>query len=151
MPEQLKIFTEQLKNDHHEKIDAVLSPEFLDLHEQEMSTPAPVVVKGEAYVVDDLLMLSLAVCTDIEMPCSICNAPTRVSLQNKNIFTSIPLSELPSSIFDCSTLIREEILMLLPQFVECKNGACPERQALKSYLKSDKKSETQNFPFADLH
>ena len=149
--EQLKIFTEQLKDDHREKIDASLSPEFLDLHEKEIKTSSPIVVKGEAYVVDDLLMLSVSIKTEVEMPCSVCNAAVRVPVQNKDIFISIPLSELPSSIFDCSDLIREEVLILLPQFVECKKGACPERQTLKSYLKTGKKKETQNFPFADLH
>jgi uncharacterized metal-binding protein YceD (DUF177 family) len=149
--EQLKIFTEQLKGDRREKLDASLSPDCLDLHEKEITVPSPIVVQGEAYVVDDLLMLSLSVKTAVEMPCSICNAAVRVSIQNKDIFISIPLSELPSTIFDCSALVREEVLMLLPQFVECKEGACPERQTLKSYLKTGKKEETQNFPFADLH
>ena len=151
MPEQLKFFTEQLRNDHREKINATLPPELLDLHEKEILTPSPIVIKGEAYVLDDLLMLSCSIKTEVEMPCSICNAATRVSIQNKDIFISLPLSELPSSVFDCSDLIREEILMLLPQFVECKKGACPKRQELKPYLKSEKKEGTQNFPFADLH
>jgi uncharacterized metal-binding protein YceD (DUF177 family) len=151
MTEQLKIFTEQLRNDHREKINLALSPEFLDLHEKEIQTPMPVVLKGEAYVLDDLLMLSLHIATEVLMPCSICNASTRIALQNKNILISLPLSELPSSVFDPTDLIREEILMLLPQFVECKKGACPQRQELKPYLKPEKKKETQNFPFADLN
>lgn len=145
--EQLKIFTQQLTNDHHEKIDLTLSPEFLDLHEKEIKTPSPVTLKGEAYVIDDLLMLSFHLATDVEIPCSICNSPTKVRLQNKDILISLPLSELPSSVFDYSDLIREEVVMLLPQFVECKKDACPERAQLKPFLKQEKK----NFPFADLN
>ncbi len=151
MPEQLKIFTEQLRNDHREEINATLSPEFLDLREKDITARSPIEIKGEAYVLDDLLMLSFNIKTNVEMPCSICNKPTSVPLQNKDIFISLPLSELPSSVFDCSSLVREEILMLIPQFIECKKGACPERQELKPYLKSEKKEEAQNFPFADLH
>jgi len=147
MTEQLKIFTEQFRDDHREKIDVVLSPEFLDLQEKEIKTSSPVTVKGEVYVLDDLLMLSFDLSTEVEMPCSICNKIVKVPLKNKNILISIPLSELPSSIFDCSDLVREEIVMLVPQFVECKKGACPERPELKPYLKK----AVQNFPFADLH
>ncbi len=147
MPEQLKIFTEQLRNDHREKLEVSLSPDFLDLNEKEVKAISPVVVKGEVYVLDDLLMLSFDLSTEVEMACSICNKSTKIPLQNKNILISIPLSELPSSVFDCSDLVREEIVMLIPQFVECKPGACPQRQELKSYLKKD----SQNFPFADLN
>lgn len=147
MPEQLKIFTEQLRNDQREKLNLSLSPDFLDLNEKEVKATAPVVIKGEVYVLDDLLMLAFDLSTDVEMACSICNKPTKVPLKSKNILISIPLSELPSSVFDCSELVREEIVMLIPQFVECKPGACPQRQELKSYLKKD----SQNFPFADLN
>lgn len=151
MVEQLKIFTQQLGYDQREKIDLTLPPEFLDLHEKEIKTPSPVVINGEAYVLDDLLMLSFNLSTEIEMPCSICNATTQVLLQNKNILISLPLSELPSSVYDYTDLIREEIVMLIPQFVECKKDACPERPRLKPFLKQEKKKESQNFPFADLH
>jgi uncharacterized metal-binding protein YceD (DUF177 family) len=147
MPELLKIFTEQLRNGHRQAIDVTLSPEFLDLHEKEIATPAPVVVKGEAYELEDFLMLEVSVDTEVEMPCSICNVPTRVPLTNKDIFISVPLSELPSSVFDCGELIREEVVILLPQFVECKKDACPKRAELKPFLKKD----PLNFPFADLH
>ncbi|MGD0665665.1 MAG: hypothetical protein ABSA17_08085 [Rhabdochlamydiaceae bacterium] len=147
MNEQLKIFTERLRNDHHEKFDLALPPAFLELNEKEIRAESPVAVKGEAYVLDDLLMLSFNLSTDVEMPCSICNAPTKVRLQNKNILISLPLSELPSAVYDPTDLIREEVVMLIPQFVECKKGACPARKELNPYLKK----ETQNFPFADLH
>lgn len=147
MTEQLKIFTEQFREGHREKIDVALPPDFLDLHEKEIRTSSPVTVKGEVYVLDDLLMLSFDVSTEIEMPCSICNKIVKVPLKNKNFLISIPLSELPSSVFDCSELVREEIVMLVPQFIECKKGACPERPELKPYLKK----ASQNFPFADLH
>ena len=142
----MQIFTEQLRDDRRQKFDTQLSPDFLDLHENEVKNQSPVIVKGEAYVLDDLLMLQFDLSTEIEMPCSICNATTKVPLQNKNILTSIPLSELPSSIYDATGVVREEIVMLIPQFVECKKGACPERKTLNPYLKQEKK----NFPFADL-
>lgn len=148
--EQLKIFTEQLKDGRKEKIDLVLSSGFLDLTEQEIQTPYPVIVKGEAYCLDELLMIALDVETAIEMPCAICNSATRVPLQNKNILLSIPLSELPSAIFDYSDLLREEIIILIPQFVECQAGSCPERKEIQPYLKTDNKAHSHNFPFADL-
>lgn len=150
MNEQLKIFTEQLRDGRKEKIDVVLSPDFLDLSEEEIQTPSEVRVQGEAYCLDDLLMLSLDVATEIEMSCSICNTDTRILLQNKNILLSMPLSELPSTIFDYTDLLREEIIMLIPQFVECTQGSCPQRKELQPYLKTNNKDHSHNFPFADL-
>jgi len=142
----IKIFTEQLKEDARQSFEVSFPGDFLELHEQEIQTPSPVAVKGEAYVLDELLMLTFDIATEIDIPCSICNKATRVPLQNKNILISLPLAELPSSIYDPSDVIREEVVMLIPQFVECQKGACPERKALDPYLKHEKK----NFPFADL-
>lgn len=141
----MKIYIDRLHD--HEHFEATLPPAFLDLHEKDIATPAPVIVQGEASIVDDLLMLTLSVKTEIEMPCSICNAVTRVPLENKNILISIPLSEISSAVFDCTDAVREEVVMLIPPFVECKQGACPQRDTLRPFLKK----ETQNFPFADLH
>ena len=66
MTEQLKIFTQQLGYDQRKKIDVTLPPDFLDLHEKEIKTPSPIVIKGEAYVLDDLLMLSFSLSTEVE-------------------------------------------------------------------------------------
>jgi uncharacterized metal-binding protein YceD (DUF177 family) len=146
MKELLKIFTDQLQEGETETIDLTLPPEFLDLSEKDIQTPSPILVKGEAYVVDDLLIFSLSIQTEIEMLCSICNGMTRVSLENKNIDLSLSLSELPSSIFDYSDLLREEIIMLIPQFAECSEGSCPKRKELKNHLKQD----PHYFPFKNL-
>lgn len=132
--------------DREQKIDEILPPEFLQLHEKEIGTPTPITVKGQAEAQDDLLILTLEVATEVGMPCSICNVPTKVALQNKDIIITIPLSEIPSSAYDCTEVVREEVVMLLPQFVECKEGACPMRKEIKPFLKQEKK----NFPFADL-
>jgi uncharacterized metal-binding protein YceD (DUF177 family) len=150
MTEQLKIFTEQLQEGQKEIINLVLNPNFLELTEQEVKTPSPVHVEGEVYCIDDLLMLSLSFSTEIEMPCSICNKVARVPLQNKDIILSLPFSELPSPIFDYTQLLREEILILIPQFTECHPKGCPQRKELQPYLKTEDKKKPPHFPFADL-
>lgn len=150
MKEQLKVFTEQLRNGHKEKIDISLSPDFLGLHEEGIQTTSNIAVQGEAYCVDDTLMLLLHFKTEIQMACSVCNAPTRLPLQNKNILLSFPLSALPSSVFDYSAHLREEIIILIPQFAECSQGSCPERKEMQSYLKTTPNDNRHNFPFADL-
>lgn len=147
MAEQLKIFTQQLSEDARETINLTLAPDFLDLKEDELRASSPVKIEGEAYVLDDMLMVQLEVETTIEMPCSICNKMTKVQLENKNVVVSLPLSELPSSVFDYTDLLREEIVMLIPPFAECKKNGCPERASLKP----KPKEPSQNFPFADLH
>lgn len=148
--EQLKIFTQQLRNGYKEKIDLKIAPDFLDLLEKEIRTPSPVMIKGEAYCIDDLLMIALDASTEIEMPCSICNTSARVLLENKNILLSIPLSELSSAIVDYTELLREELVMLIPQFIECNQQACPQRKEIQPYLKTSSEEKGHNFPFADL-
>ncbi len=146
MTEQLKIFTQQLSEEARETIDLTLAPDFLDLNEDELRASFPVKVEGEAYVLDDMLMIQLEVETAVEMPCAVCNKVAKIPLENKNVVISLPLSELPSSVFDYTDLLREEIVMLIPPFAECKKNGCPERTSLKSKLKET----NQNFPFADL-
>lgn len=146
MNEQLFIFTDQLQEGEHERINLTLPPEFLDLSEEEIQTPSPVQVKGEAYCLDDLLILSLDVATEIEMPCSICNQTARIPLRNEAIHLSLALSDLPSSVFDYSNLLREEIIMLIPLFAECSGGSCPERKEIQPYLHKDR----HHFPFKHL-
>jgi uncharacterized metal-binding protein YceD (DUF177 family) len=150
MESPLKIFTEQLRNGKREVIEHTLPSEFLDIHESDLSFQGPIDLKGEAYATDEHLILHLSAHAEVQMPCSICNQMTQVSLKAEDIYHTIPFDDLKSTIFDFTDLLREEIVLLIPQFVECQQGQCPDRTDVSKFMKSKAVSPQNHFPFADL-
>jgi uncharacterized metal-binding protein YceD (DUF177 family) len=142
-----KIFTEQLKEGHKEEINLVSPPDFLDLQEAEITLSSPVTVQGEAYTTDSELVLHLQASTEVVLPCSICNEPAPLSLSANEIYFTIFLYDLKSAIYDYTHVIRDELLLLIPQFTECREGRCPSRKDLEKY---QKKPHANSSPFADL-
>lgn len=152
--EQLKIYIDRLKGGHPLKIEECLSPDFLDIHEEELHFKEPVHIQGEAYLADDHLVMHLSIETEALLPCSICNDAVRTPIVAKNIYLTEPLSDIKTAIFDLTDHVRESILIQVPLFAECNGGKCPDRDNIKKFLKPEEKSsksgEVSYFPFADL-
>ncbi|HEX4838817.1 MAG TPA: hypothetical protein VFU89_00050 [Rhabdochlamydiaceae bacterium] len=154
MDSPLKIFIEQLRNGKRERFEHILPSDFLDINEPDLVFHSPIYVKGEVYATDEDLILQLSAHTEVQMPCSICNQMTFVSLNTEELYHTILLKELESTTFDFTDILREELVILIPQYVECQNSKCPERQSLSKFMKN-KAASPQNhswnhFPFADL-
>jgi len=155
MENPFKIFVDRLKKEDKHKIHEVVSPDFLDIHEEELSFHNNVIVDGEAYLAHDELILHLSAEAEALIACAICNegVPTKVRLEA--FYHAEPLDKIKGAIFDYQELLRENILVETPEFVECE-GNCPKRKVLKKYLKSeessvDKKSDPEGYkPFSDL-
>lgn len=146
-----KIFIDRLKGGQTEKIDEMADPLFLSVDEKELSFPSKIEVKGEAYLTDDHLIIRLKVKTVAKMPCAICNEMIERELKVDNFTHAQPIEEIPSAVFDYSELLREALLLDLPQYVECNKGNCPERATIAPFLRSQAKVEkTTYFPFADM-
>ena len=50
-------------------------------------------------------------------------------------------------------MLRDEILLEVPQFAECGNGQCPSRIEIQKYLKQtddDQEDDEGHHPFAQL-
>ncbi len=150
MDSPLKIFTEQLRDGKREQIEHVLPPDFLGLGEPDLIFQHPIYLKGEVYATDEDLILQLSAHTEVKMPCSICNDMTFVTLKTEELYHTILLSELESTTFDFTDILREEIVILIPQYVECQQGNCPERKVISKFMKSKVVSPQNHFPFADL-
>lgn len=148
MESLFKIYVDRLKDSEVEKIDLQVTPTFLEVNDEELSFQNPVTLSGEAYLASDHLILQLKARTQASMPCSICNNQIEISIAVENSYHSIPLAELKGAIFDYTELLREAILLQAPQFTECQNGKCPERENVKKFLK--KPSTSTHFPFAEL-
>ena len=143
----LTIYVDRLKEGQEELFEGTMSTSFLgtDPHFQET-----VFLSAKACVTGDLLILKLEANTTAFLPCSICNEQVPVPLELADIYHDKDLKEIPS-VFDFSDLLREDLLLQLPQFTECK-GNCPERQSIKNYLKQSPEQDTSSvqFPFSNL-
>ena len=54
-----RIYVEQLRDGHSEKLNETLAPDFLEVHEADLSFVDPVIVSGEAYLADNELILQV--------------------------------------------------------------------------------------------
>jgi uncharacterized metal-binding protein YceD (DUF177 family) len=154
--ENLKIYIDRLKNGQTQKIEESLSPEFLEIDEEDLVFDDPIILHGEAYIANEDLVIQLNIDTFVYLPCSICNDAVHTPITIKNIYLTRLLSEIPSAIFDLTEEIRESILLQTPLFAECNQGRCPERENIRKFLKNEQDipeigdKPHYNFPFADL-
>lgn len=153
MQNSFKIFVDQLKHGHVERIEEEYSPEFLDVHEKELNFDHQVRVQGEAYTADGDLILHLDIKTEATLPCLICNEPVFVPIHVENFYHYEPLEEMKSAVFSMENVIREAILLETPSFAECLGG-CPKRKDVDKYLrKPSNSSDEENLgyrPFENL-
>lgn len=154
MEDLFKIYIERLREGEKEELSFQCASTFLELEEEEVSAAEHVNVKIEAYLTESHLILRMSGKTKISLPCSICNELTEVVIEIQNLYHNVPLEEITNGIYDFSEALREGLLLELPLFAECNQGACPKREEIRPYLKKDssKKNDDDNqyFPFSDL-
>ncbi len=156
MDDCFKIYIEQLRDGQSEKICETFSAELLDVDEVELTFDTEVKVEGEAYLTEEMLLLHLTIHTSFLMPCAICNANVRRKIEIKGLYHPQPLAEIKSSVFNFKSLLRELILLEVPQFAECE-GKCPKREEIAHYFKVKQEMGTAELeddgyqPFANLN
>ena len=152
--EAFRIYVDQLREGQVEEISETLNPDFLDIHEKELSFSEPIVIDGEAYLTDDSLVMRLNASTSAKMPCSICNEQVEVGIKLKDFYHSEPLSEIKTGVYNFSEMLREAILLEVPPFAECFEGKCPTRAEVHKYMKlpsEQVEEEDEGYqPFANL-
>lgn len=152
--ECFKIYVEQLRDGHVEKIDESIPSDFLGVQEKDLEFRDKVKVQGEAYLADDVLILHLNMESDAIIPCSICNKPVAYHVVILGLYHMEPLENIKAGIFYFNEIVREAILLETPRFTECENGQCPARKEISRYLKEPSASsneEAEGFkPFADF-
>ena len=149
MSEPFCIYIDRLKGDEVQKIDLTLPPDFFEVNEPGIGLNAPVKVSGQAYLTDDDLVLHLTASTVMQMPCAICNKMVPITLAIKDFYHAEPLSNIRTAVFDLRSVLREALLVELPNHAECQ-GKCPERASIEAYLHKEEKDSEHYFPFSDL-
>ncbi len=120
--------------------------------EQELTFADELDLSGEAYLAGDHLIIKLQAHVFAFVPCSICNEPTKVDLSLTDFYHAEPLENISSGVFDFSSVLRDDLLLAIPQFTECE-GSCPSRESIKKYLKKPgptPSGHSSQFPFSDL-
>jgi len=140
MNDEFKVYVDQLRDGHEEEIDEVFPPDFIGVNEKDLIFNEPVKVQGTAYLADDSLILHFDIETKSKIACAICNAPVEVDVNIHNFYHAVPLSET-SGIFDMQDILRETILLETPQFAECNEGQCSEREKMSKYLKKSSSND----------
>jgi uncharacterized metal-binding protein YceD (DUF177 family) len=155
MDDAFKIYVEQLRDGHIEKIDEVFPSDILGVHEKDLDYEDDVLVKGDAYLAEENLILNLSISTFAILPCTICNEPVRVKVEVNRLYHAIPLEEIKGGVYSFKELVREAVILESPVFAECE-GKCPRRQELARYFRkkvppSEGPSDHDGYqPFANL-
>lgn len=153
MDDFFKIYIEQLRDGHEEKIDETLDPDFLDIEDPDLAFKGPVEIEGKAYLAENELVIHWDIKTEALIPCSICNEYVQVPIQIDNFYYSEPISEIKTGIYNFKSLLRETILLEAPPFAECNEGNCPKRKEYYKYFKEpiNPPSDQEGYhPFNDL-
>ena len=116
------------------KVNFKASSDFLKLEESEIEFGEAVEVQGEVYIVDDQLIIHFDVLATVVSACRVCNGNAEAEIRIKDLYHAEDLNEVKGPYFDFGAVLREEILLELPRFVECNQGSCPERELIKPYL-----------------
>ena len=130
------INTDRLRNSKELKVrvDLKIPSDFLEVEDSNLSFSQMVELQGEIYIVDDQLIMHFDVLATVISVCSICNGNADTEIEIKNFYHVEDLKKVKSPYFDYSSVLREEILLEAPQFAECNQGNCPDRELIKPYL-----------------
>lgn len=149
--DHFKIYIDRLRDGKREELVTELDPSFLEVEETDLLFLEPVVVNGEAYTTDDSLVLHLDSDTCCQRACSICNEPVKVPLEVRGFYHIETFDQIKSGKFDYSFALREALLLEVPDFVECNEGACKGRPEIERYLREPGESDRMDGnPFAEL-
>lgn len=151
MPQPYQISIDHLRTGETQKYVLTLAPDFFEIQEPDLRFPEEVCVVGDAYLVEENLVLRFDAKTKIEMHCSICNQKILLPLSIKGVYHTVPLEKYFAPLFDLRPAVREELLVELPQTAEC-SGKCPERSTVSRFMRAEEKKEPPSnyFPFSDL-
>ncbi len=151
--EAFKIYVDRLRDGQECRIEESFDPAFLNVDEKELRFTGKVKVSGEAYLTKDSLILHFdTIEAAAEMPCLICNEWTDVKVLLEGVTHVESLADIKGAIFDYSGVLREEIILEIPNFLECNEGACPRRKDIEKFIKKPENADQKDtyHPFADL-
>lgn len=149
MTDTFKIFLDRLIDGSEQDLDDTISNDQLFVNEDELKFDNTTTVKGKAYLAADHLIIDIYAEVGVKMPCSVCNEFIPFNLKMERQKLTIPTEEIKNKVYNYKDLIKESILLQIPQTIECE-GRCPERPSIEPYLAKKKADLSNHFPFSGL-
>lgn len=138
MEDWFKIYIERLR-EKPERHSLTVSPDFLEVHEPFLQFPYPIELKIYHYLADQVLICEWQIKAKFSTICSICAEPCEGVIAIDSYSHAEELANIPQSVFNFKDLLRDTILLHIPQYIECCGGNCPKREAMFAYLVKEKK------------
>lgn len=149
--EPFRLYIDRLRGGQVEKIQGPFPSDFLGEEEEGLKFPFPVAAKGEAYLSEEHLVIRLEAGVRALVPCCVCNEFTEITLETKDFYQTVPLSEIKGALYSFKESLREALMIELPLYAECTGGKCPKRDVLAPYMKRKSKADDDTyFPFSQL-
>ncbi len=140
MQDDFLINIDQVRKSGNLSLNMSVSSDFLNIDESEIHFGPQVDIRGEAYVVDDRLILHLDLIVPAILVCKMCSGDAPITIDINSLYHIEEIKNLKTTIFDFSSVLRQEILLEVPRFAECRGGNCPDRETMKAYLAPKKSS-----------
>ncbi|MDN3505237.1 MAG: hypothetical protein P0S95_06665 [Rhabdochlamydiaceae bacterium] len=155
MEDYFNIYVDRLKSGSEELISFSAAPTFMELTEDELLFNENIEVEGKAYLTEEHLILHLDISTKAIMPCKMCNEPKPYIVDIKGFYHTQDLDKIKSGQFSIADIVRDAILLDLPNYYECKLDSCEGRDIANKFLKSQEQAHEIDdpevyHPFADL-
>jgi len=153
--DRFRIYIEQLRDGSVEEVNESIDPDFLEINEKDLAFTHPVLISGQVYLAEEMLVLHLDIKTVATLNCAICTGPADVEIAIKGFYHAVPLDDIKGAVYDFREILRETILLEVPNLAECNQGKCPQRKSVEKYLKKESAPGSENQeegyrPFADL-
>jgi len=133
MEDLFKIPIDRLKDGVTETISEMVPPDFLTVDDANLLFKDPVELKGQAYLAQDHLILTLDAKSNYIAICKICNEQSSFPLDLESLYITEDIQNIPSKVYNFKENLRSAILLEIPMYHEC-NGNCSKREELKQYL-----------------
>jgi uncharacterized metal-binding protein YceD (DUF177 family) len=148
--ESLCVHLDQLQGGETQEIEFNVSPEFLDVQENDgFLAKHPVQIEGQAYIAEDYLVLDFNIETAITLACALCNTEFELPVELHHFLHEEALKDIKKKKFNFSDVVREAIILEIPFYPLCGGKECLHRGEIEKYLKKENIEETHS-PFADL-
>ncbi|WP_213318120.1 hypothetical protein [Chlamydiifrater volucris] len=150
--DDLKIYVYRLKNiGDREALQYTVAPGVFSEKGLEKVFSCPIQVSGHVERVDEeQLVLSLSIQTEVGASCPFCDKAFSRTVAIDSICHLIEKDQLRDGVFDCSDLIRQEILLESEGLYECESGGCPDKAGIENFLQKKEKKFEGNNPFENL-
>lgn len=151
------IYVERLAEGAVEHVNLSVPADFLEVNEADLSYQSPILLKGQAYIAENELVMCFDIQAVANMRCTLCSEAVEVPIDIKKVYFAEPLETMKSGLFSFKDLVRETILLETPRFVKCGGQICQREDQISKYLKTKESPSKQGHddedgyhPFADL-